>query len=521
MPHWRNDVPEIHLEDSTLTEKKPYAKIGTVICENDSPNVMNFSFVVEGDVQDIVVRRGEFVIVDTKDGTVIARVQNLVRVNRYYQHAEAVREYQSRGEPLRSIFPTDRWQYTVAKVQVLGLWFEDRPLRPYFTVPPGAQVRRAREDILAAFLKLDREEGLRLGRLAHHELEFSPSIDRLLSKHLAILAMSGAGKSYFVSVLLEEMLKRRKEQGRLAIIVVDVHGEYAYLKDLTPSSLDIQDGSIDVEHVRASHIQIPVKSLEAEALGALVADMSAVQVRDLRRVIAEMRKTRKNGYTLSDIIDYVRNDETISKNTREALVGWLINLEDTGLFGREALPDIASTVKSGKLTLIDLSDFISLKKKQIVVSHLVNELLRLRRRGTIPPFLLVLEEAHQFCPESRHELALPKSRIETIAREGRKFFALLCLVSQRPVKLSTTVLSQCSNQAILRATNPYDLEHIGRSSEGIDREALDTITTLEVGEALFVGETVSVPTFVKIRKRHFEPIGTFQDLSQAMKKADK
>ncbi|MHA2377980.1 MAG: ATP-binding protein [Candidatus Thorarchaeota archaeon] len=504
-----------------MTEQTPYARIGTVICDHESPNVMNFSFVVEGSIHDLVVRRGEFVSVGTKNGTVIARVQNLVRVNRYYQHAEAVREYQSRGESLRSIFPTDRWQYTVAKVQVLGLWSENRPLRPFFAVSPGAQVRRVKKEILVNFLKLDHKEGLRLGRLAHHELEFSPSIDRLLSKHLAILAMSGAGKSYFVSVLLEEMLARRKEQGRLAIIVVDVHGEYTYLKDLTPSVLDMQERNIDIEHIRASHIQIPVKSLAAEAISALVADMSAVQVRDLRRVIAEMRKGKQNGYTLNDIIDHVREDEAISKNTREALIGWLINLEDTGLFGRESVPDIASTVKPGKLTLIDLSDFISLKKKQIIVSHLVNELLRLRRRGTIPPFLLVLEEAHQFCPESRHELALPKSRIETIAREGRKFFALLCLVSQRPVKLSTTVLSQCSNQAILRATNPYDLEHIGRSSEGIDRESLDTISTLEVGEALFVGETVSVPTFVKIRKRHFEPTGVIQDLSEAMKKADK
>ncbi len=234
-----------------------------------------------------------------------------------------------------------------------------------------------------------------------------------------------------------------------------------------------------------------------------------------------MRKKTKTGYTLGDIIEYVRNDETISKNTREAMIGWLVNLEDTGLFGIEAVPDIANVIRPGKLTLIDLSDFISLKKKQIAVSHLVNELLRMRRRGTIPPFLLVLEEAHQFCPESRHELALPKSRIETIAREGRKFHALLCLVSQRPVKLSTTVLSQCSNQAILRATNPYDLDHIGRSSEGIDRESLDAITTLEVGEALFVGETVGVPTFVKIRKRHFEPTGGIQGLSEAVKKADK
>ena len=119
------------------------------------------------------------------------------------------------------------------------------------------------------------------------------------------------------------------------------------------------------------------------------------------------------------------------------------------------------------------------------------------------------------------ENAASKQIIHTNAREGRKFHALLCLISQRPVKLSTTVLSQCSNQAIFRCTNPYDLEHIGRSSEGIDRSSLDTITTLEVGEALFVGETVSVPTFVKIRKKHYEPPGVHIPLSEAVKKADR
>jgi DNA helicase HerA-like ATPase len=509
------------LEARDLSETPPLTRIGTVICEQDSPNVMEFSFVVEGEAHELVVRRGEFVSVSNDDKIVIARVQDLVRVNRYYQHAEAVREYQSRGEPLRSIFPTDRWQYTIARVQVLGLWSENRSVRPYFAVSPGARVRKADSEVLTSFLNLDDTDGLMLGKLAHHSLEFKPSINRLLSKHLAILAMSGAGKSYFVSVLLEELLTRSKKQGRLAVIVVDVHGEYTYLKNLKNDTLGVPDLEIDVEHIRGSHVQIPVQSLAAEAIGSLVADMSAIQVRDLRRVVSIMRKNSKNGYTLGDVIDFVRTDETISKNTREALAGWLVNLEETGLFGKEGVPNFKSIVKPGKLTLIDLSDFISLKKKQIVVSHLVSELMYLRRRGSIPPFLLVLEEAHQFCPESRRELALPKSRIETIAREGRKFFALLCLVSQRPVKLSTTVLSQCSNQAILKATNPYDLEHIGRSSEGIDRASLDTITTLEVGEALFVGETVSVPTFVKIRKRRFEPSGLTPGLSEALRKADK
>lgn len=504
-----------------MSEYESPARLGTVVSTDTGPNVMEFSFVLEGGPKEIVAKRGEFVSVVTDDGIVIARVQDLLRTNRYYQHAEAVREYQSRGEPLRAIFPTDRWQYTIAKARVLGLWVENRTARPYFTVSPGAVVRQIDEDTLAAFLKLDNKEGLRLGTLAYQNLEFTPSINRLLSKHLAILAMSGAGKSYFVSVLLEELLSRRKDQGRLSVVVIDVHGEYSYLKDIKPEDLGLPENEFEVEHIRGSHIQIPVQSLSAEAISSLVADMSSIQVRDLRRIVSEMRNTMKTGYTLADIITHVRDDETISKNTKEALIGWLINLDETRLFGKNSVPNIKSIVKPGKISLIDLSDFISLKKKQIVVAHLASELLDLRRRDEIPPVLLILEEAHQFCPESRHELALPKSRIETIAREGRKFHALLCLISQRPVKLSTTVLSQCSNQAILRCTNPYDLDHIGKSSEGIDRSSLDAITTLEIGEALFIGETVSVPTFVKIRKRKFEPEGLGLSLTDVVKRADK
>ena len=500
-------------------ENRKQNRLGTVVCTDSGPNVMEFSFVLEGSPNEVLARRGEFVSVVANQGTVMARVQDLIRTNRYYQHAEAVREYQSRGEPLRSIFPTDRWQYTIARSKVLGFWHNNRTVRPYFAVSPGAVVRRPDEDTLAAFLKLDTKAGLRLGYLAHHDLEFAPTIDRLLGKHLAILAMSGAGKSYLVSVLLEELLMRRKEMGRLAVVVVDVHGEYTYLQKKAVEENDAAK-QIEIEHIRGSHIQIPVHSLNAEAIGSFVADMSSIQIRDLRRVVTEIRDSFKGGYTLNDLINYVRDDENINRNTKEALIGWLVNLEGTGLFGKQAVPDTSSIVKPGRLSLIDLSDFISLKKKQIIVSYLSRELLYLRRREEIPPFLLVLEEAHQFCPESRHELALPKPQLETIAREGRKFFALLCLISQRPVKLSTTVLSQCNNQAILRTTNPYDLEHIGRSSEGIDRASLNAITTLEVGEALFVVEMVSAPTFVKIRKRSFDPSETISGLSEAIKKAD-
>ena len=98
-----------------------------------------------------------------------------------------------------------------------------------------------------------------------------------------------------------------------------------------------------------------------------------------------------------------------------------------------------------------------------------------------------------------------KSIIQKIAREGRKFHASLCLISQRPIQLSTTALSQCNTHIILRVTNPYDLEHIGKSSEGLTRDVMDTISSLRVGEALIVGEAVNYPLFVRVRPRQSRP----------------
>ncbi|MBR9707026.1 MAG: ATP-binding protein, partial [Candidatus Diapherotrites archaeon] len=170
----------------------------------------------------------------------------------------------------------------------------------------------------------------------------------------------------------------------------------------------------------------------------------------------------------------------------------------------------------GQLTVIDLSNIIDVQRKQVIAAYLARNLFKERRAKNIPPFLLVLEEAHQFVPEgTKKEYAVARGIMETIAREGRKFGASLCLISQRPIQLSTTVLSQCNTHIVMRITNPYDLDHIGKSAEGIDRRALDMITSLRVGEALIVGEAVNYPTFFKVRWRKSEPSPHERTLEEA------
>ncbi|MEJ2278283.1 MAG: ATP-binding protein [Candidatus Lokiarchaeota archaeon] len=117
---------------------------------------------------------------------------------------------------------------------------------------------------------------------------------------------------------------------------------------------------------------------------------------------------------------------------------------------------------------------------------------------------MILEEAHQFCPEAAQSKAISKSIIETIAREGRKFMACLCLISQRPKRLSTTSLSQLNSKMILNIKNPYDLKHLMDSSEAINKEYADMISTLGVGEMLLMGNAINYPIFINVRERKFK-----------------
>lgn len=82
--------------------------------------------------------------------------------------------------------------------------------------------------------------------------------------------------------------------------------------------------------------------------------------------------------------------------------------------------------------------------------------------------------------------------------------ACLCLISQRPKKLSSTVLSQLNSKMVLNIKNPYDLKHLMDSSEAITKEYADMISGLGVGEMLLIGSAVNYPIFIDIRERKFK-----------------
>ena len=102
-----------------------------------------------------------------------------------------------------------------------------------FPASPGAEVHKVEEDILNIFVGFDIVKGLNIGKVKTSNFEAKINMNRLFNKHFAVLSISGGGKSYLISVIIEELLTRNEEMGTPAIILIDVHGEYTYLNEIT------------------------------------------------------------------------------------------------------------------------------------------------------------------------------------------------------------------------------------------------------------------------------------------------
>ncbi len=474
-------------------------EIGTVIATNNGPAVNHFSFVLkENNHKAIPIQKGQFIQLNSM-GILVAMVENIIKTNRYFDHAEAVSEYERGGLPLSAIFPADRWEYVIGFAKPLGLFNQKNLTRVSFPPSPGDKVYLVDESILSDLIGLD-PNGLTLGKICYHENILADfNLTKLFQKHIAILAMSGAGKSYTTSILIEELLNRKQELGRLGIVILDVHGEYT---SFAATDHDGDDFSDRVTVVRSSHFTLNTTRLSTGQFAEFIPQMSGPQFRELTHIMDDFRRANPNtAYSLRDLMAQIELKENINVKTKEVLLSWLFELQALHIFEDYENPKLEASIKPGHALIIDLSETTRLRKKQIIITYLARRLFNLRKQNKVPPFVFILEEAHQFCPDSAKKSAISRSIIETFAREGRKFGASLLVLSQRPVHLSTTVLSQCGTHIIGRVTNPYDLDHIKKSSEQITKETVDLISSLPTGEVLVVGAATKFPVFVKVRQR--------------------
>jgi uncharacterized protein len=492
--------------------------LGHVFSYQNTPSLTKIHFQL-GEGKE--VNRGQFVCFKHPQGKLIGLVNDILRYNPYFESMYS--DFDSINEKL----PTAEWNKTIVEVKPLGLLDSGKFTKINFPPYPGSDVFMPSDQDLKDFLGFY-EDGLNLGNVYNTETEVKVDLSRLLQKHFAILAMSGAGKSYGVSVLLEELLSIPKEKGPVAVVLFDVHGEYKnFDESVDPELKDkYKDFSKKTIHYDAFKIRFGLNSLSEGFISKIMGNLSAAQYRELAPIIKQLKSAGERGTDVFGFEDLRKaiEESKMPPSTKSVLIGKLAQAEALGLFGKTSSFSLSQMIEPGRLTIIDMSKIIRMDQKHIILAYFAERLFSLRREAKdssvpiIPPFVLILEEAHQFVPEkSSADIAIARPIIETIAREGRKFGACLGLISQRPVNLSTTVLSQCNTHLLLRIINPNDLKHIQDSSEGLDAKSADMLTSLNVGEALLVGSAVNYPLFFKIRERKSQPNKYEQNLSEMSK----
>ncbi len=463
-------------------EKKDSSVIGKVYGDTGTDS---FKFILSGGAE-----RSDYVVAEHPDcGPVLCQIDSIIRKSNYTLD----RIQDSRFE-----------EKVIATAFVVGYRDSNGLLTsPRTPFEVGIDVKIADAQFIAKMLGL-KEDGRAcayVGLLRNHDLRVMLDINGLIQRNTAVIGRTGGGKSYVTGVLVEELTKRG-----LTCMVVDTHGEYGAMRDPAEGKGDMRFGvtprpySDSISEFARNEgpgirpLRFTLRSLDARDIMEICASSdSKVSILALSKAIENV-KARKDFYDISDLIEELR---TIDQVKHFALIRDLQSLDGINLFAERG-NSLSELVQEGKATVINLKGY-SPDIQQIIVRRLGNMLYEMRRNERIPPMMMILEDAHLFCPPT--DSSFSRKAIMTIASEGRKYGLGLTIVSQRPAKIDSDVLSQCGTHIILKITNPNDLKAISESIEGLTPGMEQDIASLPTGTALIVGAGIQSPLLTEIRPR--------------------
>lgn len=397
-------------------------------------------------------------------------------------------------------------------------------------VPPqgGAPVFIAENQLLTEVLSRGRQGKLgsaHIGDLLSRSPGAVPvalNVRGFTSTHLAVIASTGSGKSYLAGVLLEELLM---PYNRAAVLIVDPHGEYDTLQQVQ-NLAQFREGAYKpkVRIFRPDDLRVRISSLTLGDLRYLLPNLSEKMHYQLGRAYNYAQRTWGEGkytleqlrYAVRQVADGPRSEEEFEED--DPTTGGLIWRLGSALGGSKIFHDfenleLEELFQPGMCTIIQLNE-VDRREQQVIAATLLRRVYQARvntKKGKVQrgdrgyvsfPVFCLLEEAHNYAPANAD--AVSSEVLKTILSEGRKFGVSIGLISQRPGKLDSDVLSQCMTQCIMRITNPIDQNRIAESVESVGRDLLKELPSLSKGQVIVSGASVNTPVMLKVRTRHTE-----------------
>jgi len=517
-----------------------WRQIGTVV---GNAGTSEFTFILkqfQANIGDIVSLSME-VPADGYSGRnriyVWARVTEINRFNPFFPY-EAAQEIAGEGISLEDTVLSGTRDQLQATALILGATTEQNlsalfPLR--YPVKPAAEVFCPPAAAVRKLLVGGRESELSVtigSLIARDDVEVTLSAPKLVARHLAVLAMTGGGKTVAARRIIRELIGHG-----YPLLILDPHGDYIGLSKCQDMLQEEAPGC----QIRLFYPELLLQKDGEVIITKLIQQMTASMTdaqSEYLRGLYERRAAKEGEHALKYIQRLIDQSNTdISGGTPPRGVSPTGNWKGTIGAIRRSLNIVAARVermirtsermrrspklkgmdfrplpnpfsqadeiiRPGQTSILYLGGYDHITQCSIAAMTLETLFdYRANLTSTIPPFFSVIEEAHTFIPSAREgtEDAVSLPVIRRIITEGRKFGTGLMLISQRPSRLDETIVSQCNSFLILRLVNPRDQTFVRSIMENLTDSDARMIPGFGPGQGIVSGQVVRFPLPVSVK----------------------
>lgn len=422
-------------------------------------------------------------------------------------------------QPIR-VDDSSPYRMRVALVELLGELVLDRDNQlqevrePTLLPRTGAPVFELPVDLIPVIvgLPVGIDNGLHVGSVKSGSETANVYLPiEAVARHIAIVGRTGVGKSYAAHVLVEELTERE-----IPVVSFDVLGD-VFKMAAALGGLNLTAGAdfrvpfstiglseflsfVNLTKDQQELVALAYDEVFDRALDALEAT-GTVQVK-LEELLNEIRSVAGQFGQMPVGDRAARRVEAAVQRSRlleETLSDWPQKLADrpiinvyVGHLGQEA--------------------------RNLIVGASARLLQILRRKGYVPPFVMLLDEAHLFLPGGGE--TTPSTRvIRELVRTARHDAIGIVLITQSPSSMDKQSLLTC-NTRIVFALDPEDLRLISGMLGDLPEEVVKRIPRLSKGHAILVSgsDLIRHPVEVEIRPRQTPEGAPTPNLAEEVRK---
>jgi len=337
----------------------------------------------------------------------------------------------------------------------LGEWINDKCCFQKFGWLPFINTPIYRTDASDVEFEKLKYPYYQIGKIPGTQLPCVVNLDHAISHHLALLGVTGSGKSYLAREIIEEIKQDTK------VICVDFNKEFILTLNPKPDSIISQDDeksiTKDINFCATEYEKFPNQQNKAN-IETAINDIKIKFNKSIERFICDDNKNNNN-----------------------------IKIFE--------LPDVVNTSSIFEYTKYFFKTLFEIAKKYQIEN----------KTNKTKKICIVLEEAHTIVPEWNFASSSEKTSqsvvnsIGQIALQGRKYGVGFIVIAQRTANVSKTILTQCNTVVCFQAFDETSFSFLGNY---IGKDIVHALPNLKPFHAVVAGKGIksNVPMIINLER---------------------